>query len=415
MATEWVIKAGSERFPLNDQNRGEITFTVTNQGQAADRAVLEPVPGDGADRSWFTVEEPQRLVPGGGSTTYLMSAKMPPGTPPGAYWVQGRVYSADTAPEESSRVSDRVAFETRQVVPAKKRQWWPYAVAAALAVVVLVVVAVLVFGGDDTSDAGGATTTTVPSPGTSPPPTPTGPDVTNLTVANARSDVVLPGRSLNAVANCPAGTEVIGGGYFRRSTTGIVVDFSGPVSTGQGWQVDGFNPTTANFDFDVEAVCGTVRDYQVVTGSPVALQPGQEADAVVACPAGKVSTGGGGQALGLVIDASRPAGSGQGWQIRVRNTASGIRTIFAFAVCATAPSLTVATTSFTVQPGTRFEGGVDCPAGKVGTGGGYVAPTGAGIDVFISAPSSTGWDVRADNRTGAAQTVTAQVVCASSG
>lgn len=178
MATEWVIAAAADRVQLDDQNRAEITFTVTNQGQTPDRAVLEAVPGDGADRKWFSVEEPRRLVPGGGSIACLMTAKVPPGTPAGSYWVQGRVYSAEAAPEETSRLSDRVAFEVRPIALAKKRPWWPYAVAAALAVVVIVVVAVLVSGDD------GAST----------------PDVTNRSLAEAEQILTGNGLTIGAIA-----------------------------------------------------------------------------------------------------------------------------------------------------------------------------------------------------------------------
>jgi hypothetical protein len=43
MATEWSITTAAERFTLDAQNRGEITFTVTNPSARPDRAVVEPV------------------------------------------------------------------------------------------------------------------------------------------------------------------------------------------------------------------------------------------------------------------------------------------------------------------------------------------------------------------------------------
>ena len=208
MATEWAISEGAERVPLDDQNRGEITFTVTNQGTVADRAVLEAVPGDGADRTWFTVLEPRRLVQAGGSTTFLMSAAAPPGTRPGDYWVQGRVYSAaaDAAPEEASRLSGRVALAVKPSVAAKKRPWWPYAVIAALAVAVLVVVAVLVFGSDDTPPSNGS--------GTQDPVAT--PDVTNRSLAEAEQILNQRGMTLGEVTEVADATRA----------NGIVVDQS---------------------------------------------------------------------------------------------------------------------------------------------------------------------------------------------
>lgn len=189
MATEWAITTAAERVPLDAKNHGEITFTVTNQGPAPDRAVLEAVPGDGADRTWFAVNEPQRFAPPGGSIAYLLATTVPPGTPAGTYWVQGRVYSADTAPEETSRLSNRVAFEVKPTVsPNKKRQWWPYAVAAGLVVVVLVVVGLFVFRprGVPTPAAGVAT-----------------PDVTNQPRAEAERILTENGLTLGEV------TEVV--------------------------------------------------------------------------------------------------------------------------------------------------------------------------------------------------------------
>jgi hypothetical protein len=144
MATEWVISSAAERVKLSGENRGETSFTVTNPGSAPDRVVFEPVAGDGADASWFFVEEPQRLVGGGASVSYVVKIVAPPGATAGSFSLQGRAYSADTAPEEGSRLSGRVAFDVRPSEKPKK-PWWPYAVAAGVAVVVLATVGYLIF------------------------------------------------------------------------------------------------------------------------------------------------------------------------------------------------------------------------------------------------------------------------------
>src|SRR6266545_175736 len=164
MTTEWVITAAAERVDLRD-GKGETTFTVTNPGPAQDRVVFEVVPGDGADGSWFPPpeEEQQRLVAGNGSEQFKVAIAVPAGAPAGSYWFQCRAYSADTAPEEGSRLSPRVAFEVKASVKAKK-PWWPYAVAAGLVLVVLVVVGWLVF-------RDGEGPQTQPSPSQSPTPT----------------------------------------------------------------------------------------------------------------------------------------------------------------------------------------------------------------------------------------------------
>lgn len=150
MTTEWVISEAVERVTLSG-GKGEVTFTVANPGRTQDRVVFEVAPGDGADRSWFApIDEPQRAVAGQASTTFLVKIAVPAGATAGSYWVQGRAYSVDTAPEEGSRLSRRVAFDVA-TSKAPKTQWWPYAVAAAFVVVVLAVVGFVVLGGDGDS------------------------------------------------------------------------------------------------------------------------------------------------------------------------------------------------------------------------------------------------------------------------
>jgi hypothetical protein len=150
MSTKWVVTAAAERIVMSEQRRGETTFTVTNPSGSVDRAVFDAVPGEGAEGSWFTVEEPQRLVRPGASVSYLLKVVVPADTAPGSYAVQGQVYSADSAPEESSVLSQRVVLEVppEPEPTARRRPWWLWAVLAALVVIIVVVVALLVGGGD---------------------------------------------------------------------------------------------------------------------------------------------------------------------------------------------------------------------------------------------------------------------------
>jgi hypothetical protein len=138
----WTISAAAERVGLNPRRQGEVTFTVTNNGPVDTRAVCDAVPGENAQRSWFMVDEPQRLVPHGGSTTFLMRFAVPPDAPPGTHWVQGRVYSADSAPEETSVLSNRVSFE---VAAAPKPASKPWLWLIPVAVLVLAVLGVVLF------------------------------------------------------------------------------------------------------------------------------------------------------------------------------------------------------------------------------------------------------------------------------
>ncbi|MGI5240983.1 PASTA domain-containing protein [Dactylosporangium sp. CA-139066] len=155
MPTNWVVTTAAERIALNDAKQGETTFTVTNPGTRADRVVFEPVPGEGADPGWFTVDEPQRRVAPAASVSFLVKAHVPDTARPGTYELQGRVYSADSAPEESSVLSNRVVFEIAAPPAPQQRKipWWIIAIAAAL-VLITAVTLTLVFtlGGGSTSE-----------------------------------------------------------------------------------------------------------------------------------------------------------------------------------------------------------------------------------------------------------------------
>ncbi|MFG2052799.1 hypothetical protein ACGFI9_02100 [Micromonospora sp. NPDC048930] len=149
MTTEWAVVAAAEQFTLDPRNSGELTFTVSNPGTAPDTVVFDVAPGEGTQRGWFTVAEPQRVVPGQGSVSFLVRLTVPPGTPPRRYDMTGFAYSANTAPEESSRSSGRVTYDVKAAVPPKRTPWPWIAAAAALVLVVVGVVAFLVTRGGD--------------------------------------------------------------------------------------------------------------------------------------------------------------------------------------------------------------------------------------------------------------------------
>lgn len=78
---------------------------------------------------------------------------------------------------------------------------------------------------------------------------------------------------------------------------------------------------------------------QVITLGVATIQPGAQATAFAACPAGTVATGGGfvnfdglDSATDVAIAISRPAGNG--WQVVAFNPTSARQTVQAWAACA---------------------------------------------------------------------------------
>ncbi|MER5355628.1 hypothetical protein ABT093_35545 [Kitasatospora sp. NPDC002551] len=75
--------------------------------------------------------------------------------------------------------------------------------------------------------------------------------------------------------------------------------------------------------------------HDQVVGDWVDVEPGQNGIAVVACPAGEVPTGGGGQTSAFAIFFTDSYPSGEFWVVRGTNTGGGTESIRATAVCTT--------------------------------------------------------------------------------
>ncbi len=137
----WSIAESGTEVPLDAEGRGQVSFVVQNVSNGQDRAVLVVDPLDGAAAGWFTVANAQQVVKPSESVTYLCQVAVPPGTAPATYALQGRVYSADQDPTETSVAGRRVTFTVAAPAPVKeKRPGWPVALAVAVLVLVLDVV-----------------------------------------------------------------------------------------------------------------------------------------------------------------------------------------------------------------------------------------------------------------------------------
>lgn len=158
MTTQWEIKPGASTVELKD-GQAEVTFEVRNPGPVDDRATVDAVGSEQTKASWFSVAEPQRTVPHGGSVTFVAVVKPEEPAPVGKHWLSGRVYSADTAPEENSVTSEPVSFEIKPPAAKPKSKLWLWLLigGSLLAVVVAVVLFLVLSGGPEVPDVVGKT------------------------------------------------------------------------------------------------------------------------------------------------------------------------------------------------------------------------------------------------------------------
>jgi hypothetical protein len=163
MSTPWTVKSDADRVKLDQQHRAEVMFSVGNTGDRPDRAVFDVVT-DPAVQDWFAVEEPQRFVPGAGTVRYKVTATAPAAATPGRYQMQGRVYSLDSAPEETSVLSGKVVIEIPGAPPLPRRRppWLLIGAGALTLVIVIVVVLVVVLGGGPAKEQALSPTVVVP-------------------------------------------------------------------------------------------------------------------------------------------------------------------------------------------------------------------------------------------------------------
>jgi hypothetical protein len=134
-----------------------------------------------------------------------------------------------------------------------------------------------------------------------------------------------------AVATCPAGSVATGGGYSGTSNGSLWTYFSS--LNGNAWQVTAKNIGGGSITFNVYAIClsGSGLTTTLVFGNADIPSSGN-GFAEVACPAGKVMTGGG---FGLTDDLVPyfSAMSGSYWRVYAHNTGVHTRGLLSRAAC----------------------------------------------------------------------------------
>ncbi|HEY7693405.1 MAG TPA: calcium-binding protein [Gaiellaceae bacterium] len=261
--------------------------------------------------------------------------------------------------------------------------------------------------------AGATLATVTPASGAGP----AGAAAPNVVAAGPGSDATVvsksfdvgPGKVGDATVACPAGTRATGGGVLGGIAAGQgYMQQSGPVDeTGtfastksgdiaRGWSASVFNPgANGTTEFQLAAICSASSDA-TIAANPFTVEPRTVDGASVDCPAGQRALGGGlGQPdptsplFGWIrssgpVDATGTTANtdtgdvAEGWYASVFNFGASARDFHVFAICSAGSDATIeASGTLSVEPGSKEESRLNCPAGRrvVGGGVGQLAAT----------------------------------------
>jgi hypothetical protein len=132
--------------------------------------------------------------------------------------------------------------------------------------------------------------------------------------------------------NCPSGSLVTGGGWSIENNLGLIVFQS--TKSGNGWQVDLYNPTDKSPDITVYAIClngvsgSTFQNESIKNKVP----PNSTASAQKDCPMGSFVTGGG-YAIDKELTLFHTTKEGNGWINYVTNPTSVEKRLDTFVIC----------------------------------------------------------------------------------
>ena len=222
---------------------------------------------------------------------------------------------------------------------------------------------------------------------------------------------IAPGATGNAVASCPSGSIVVGGGYA--STVDMLV--YNHSKKDNGWRAYATNNAGTNKLLNAYAVCLFNAPGASVTQivNQVTAPAGGKGHPVASCPAGSIVTGGGWAAKHdgslRVYNSSK---SGNGWQVWADNVSGSGQLLNSYAICV---SGLAGTTDQTMVSQTIAGGGNEgvtatCPSGRLATSGGFAAQD----DLVMKTSHQNGesaWRTYATNIGGADRTIFSYVTC----
>lgn len=214
------------------------------------------------------------------------------------------------------------------------------------------------------------------------------------------------GQVAQALATCPAGWIVTGGGFASNDAL-FVYNSS---LAGNGWQAYARNSTAAAQLLNSYAVCvtgvpGSTQQYVAQTS----IAAGATGGTTVSCPSGTMT--GGGFAANTGEEIYNSSMQGNGWEAYAKNNTGATQLLNAYVICynGAGANSTFVLNQISVPPGGRQNAVAACPAGRIATGGGYASNT--GTIVYTTDRQGNGWEAYGHNTTGAGALVNAYAIC----
>ncbi|MET8750276.1 hypothetical protein ABZW32_09315 [Streptomyces sp. NPDC004667] len=216
--------------------------------------------------------------------------------------------------------------------------------------------------------------------------------------------IMYPNRLYTVAAYCPQGTKPTGGGATVEDdpVSAVFLKDSYPDVAGNRWVVRAFNASGEVQTLHPRVVCSTDPSISYEVGADKPLQPGEAANpsrANCGFDRTRFVVGGGIEAGDRTYASETSIGNGE-WVAQAKYTDfdpdAPLSFVRATAVCSTTESDFRVSRTVQLAVGEVATVHVECPAGLVPIGGGGDASP----DVLLnsSAPTPTGWTVRATNK-----------------
>lgn len=209
---------------------------------------------------------------------------------------------------------------------------------------------------------------------------------------------------------CPSGSLITGGGFALNNN---MVAYT-QSQDGNAWTAYAKNNGGASGLLNSYAVClyASIGTTSMVW-SQVTVPASTNGNAVVACPAGSVVTGGG-YASNSNFFVYNSSMSGNGWQVYAYNSTGTGQLLNSYATClaGTTGSTSQVLAQKSIAAGASDGVEASCPAGTILTGGGFAGSTNVWVyNTSMKSLDSEIWNVYGKNLSGSNQLLNSYAIC----